>query len=150
MKILFPTDGSTATEEAFDRLLALLDGMHKAVEITILNVLQEGFEGADPEYVEETYERDERDEVFPSQAAGNRAIGRCLTIAENHGVAAEVEMGEGNYRELILEKAKGYDLLAMHELRKSNFKDLLKGSGTEKLARKAPCHVLLVQTQEID
>lgn len=150
MRILFPTDGSTATEEAFERMLGLFDGMTDGLVITVFNVTDQGFEGADPEYLEETYEGDERDEVFPSAAASRRAIQRCVKAAKKHGVEVSTKIVEGLYKEEILAEAEHHDVLAMHELRRSNWKDRLTGSSTEKLTRNAPCSVLLIQTDEIE
>ncbi len=150
MRILFPTDGSTATEEAFERMLDLLDGMADGAEITVFNVTDQGFEGADPQYVEETFESDERDEVFPSQAASQRAVDRCVQRADKRGVDVATKIVQGTYKEEILAEAEDHDVLAMHEMRRSNWKDRLKGSSTEKLTRNAPCSVLLIQTEEIE
>lgn len=150
MRILFPTDGSTATEEAFERMFGLFDGMTDGLAITVFNVTDKGFEGADPEYLEETYEGDERDEVFPSEGASRRAVDRCVKIAEKQGVEVATKVVEGLYKEEILAEAEHHDVLAMHELRRSNWKDRLTGSSTEKLTRNAPCSVLLIQTDEIE
>lgn len=150
MRILFPTDGSTATEEAFAELLGLFDGLTAGLEITVFNVTDQGFEGADPQYVEETFEADERDEVFPSEAASQRAIDRCVGIADKHDVDVATKIVEGTYEDEILAEAEHHDVLAMHELRTSNWLDRFTFSSTESLTRKAPCSVLLVQTQEIE
>ncbi len=150
MRILFPTDGSTATEEAFEKLLHLLDGMTAGVEITVFNVTDEGFELADHEYIEETFESDERDEVFPSEEASQRAVGRCVEIADKHGVDVSTKIVQGLYKDEILDEAEHHDVLAMHEMRSSNWVDRLKGSATEKLTRNAPCSVLLIQIDEIE
>lgn len=149
MRVLFPTDGSTATEEAFERFLSLFEGMHDGLKITVFNVTDEGFDVADHAYIEETFDADERDEVFPSQEASQRAIDRCFDIAEKHGVEPDAKIVEGTYRDTILEEAERHDVLVMHELRRSNIKDFFKGSKTEKLARRAPCSVLLIDTEEM-
>lgn len=150
MRVLFPTDGSTATEEAFEKLMGLLEGLTDGVEITVFNVTDEGFELADHQYVEETFEDDERDEIFPSEEASQRAVQRCVKIADKHGVDVATKIVEGLYKEEILAEAEHHDVLAMHEMRSSNWIDRLKGSATEKLARNAPCSVLLVQIEEIE
>ncbi len=149
MKVLFPTDGSVATEDAFDRFLSLFDGMHEGLDVTLFNVTDKGFEVADHPYVEETYDADERDEVFPTREASQRALDRCLEIAEKHGVETRMKIVKGTYRKAILEEAEDHDMLVMHELRRSNVRDFLGGSATEKLARRAPCSVLLVETDEM-
>jgi nucleotide-binding universal stress UspA family protein len=150
MRVLFPTDGSKATESAFDNLLELLGEAAEQAEITVFNVTDEGFEVADHEYVEETFEDDERDEVFPSEEASRRAVDRCVRIGKEHGVDVATKIVEGTYKDEILEEAGRHDVLAMHELRSSNWKDRLLGSATEKLTRNAQCSVLLVEIDEID
>ncbi len=147
MRILFPTDGSEATEEAFERLMSLLDGMHESATVTVFNVTDEGFELADHAYVQETYEADERDEVFPSRDASRRAVQRCVDIADKHDVDVHTKIVTGTYKEEILDEAGDHDVLAMHGLRESNLKGFLKGSKTEKLARNAPCSVLLLRVE---
>jgi len=144
MRVLVPVDGSKATEVAVDRGLAMLAGL-PGVKVTFLNVRQEGFqEPADAQYVAETFEADEDDEVFPSEASSGRALDRCIAIAKRHRVAAEPKVVVGRYRDVILEESAGFDLLLMHALGASNLRDALRGSGTEHLARHAPCAVLLV------
>lgn len=150
MRVLFPTDGSEATEEAFERMLGLFDGLTDGLEITVLNVTDKGFELADHDYVEETFGDDERDEVFPSEEASRRALDRCVKIADKRGVDVETEIVQGTYKDEILAAAEDHDVLAMHEMRSSNWKDRLTGSSTEKLARNAPCSVLLVEVDEVD
>lgn len=150
MRALFPTDGSTATEEAFARFLSLFDGMQDGLEVTVLNVTDEGFDLADHPYVKETFDDEERDEVFPSPEASQRAIDRCLEIAKRHDVDLATKIVEGTYREAILREAEEHDVLVMHELRRSNIKDLFRGSKTEKLTRRAPCSVLLIDIDEMD
>jgi nucleotide-binding universal stress UspA family protein len=149
MRVLFPTDGSVATEAAFENLLDLLGEAAQQARITVLNVTDQGFETADHEYVEKTFEDDERDEVFPSEEASKRAVQRCVEIGQEHGVDVSTKIVEGTYKDEILEEAEGYDVLAMHELRSSNWLDRLKMSATESLARNAPCSVLLVETDEL-
>ncbi len=79
--------------------------------------------------------------------AGGRSIG---AIAEKQGVEVGTKIVKGLYKEEILAEAEHHDVLAMHELRQSNWKDRLTGSSTERLSRNAPCSVLLIQTEEIE
>lgn len=147
MRVLVPVDGSEETYTALERGLGQLREV-PGLEVTLLNVRQEGFEAAnDPQYIEETYEADEDDEVFPSEAASQRALERAEAIASAAGLEVASRLEKGNYRKIILELAAEHDVLLMHGLRKSNLKDALKGSATEKLARQAPCTVMLVRTE---
>lgn len=143
MRVLFPTDGSEQTEASFENFLRLFRGAGP-LEITVLCVQQTGFDrGADPESVQ-AFDQDERDEVFPTRASGERAIARCQDIAARHEREVVPKVLSGNHRKVILEEAARHQLLVMHEMSGSNLKDMLSGSATEHLARRAPCAVLLV------
>lgn len=144
MRVLIPLDGSEASFAALDRGLALLKGTPR-LEVTLFNVMQEGFDQtADPEYVEETFEKDEADEVFPSEASQQRVLARGLDVAKRHGVAVKAKGEIGKPVEEILREAAHHDVLLMHALGASSVKDTLKGSHSEHLVRHAPCSVLLV------
>jgi nucleotide-binding universal stress UspA family protein len=145
MRALFPLDGSEASFQALDRGLALLKGLSH-LEATVFNVMQEGFESAgDPAYVAETFEADEGDEVFPTEASSQRVLAKAIGIAKRHGLQVKAKGEVGKPVEEILREAAHHDLLVLHALGPSNLRDALKGSRSEHLARHAPCHVLLVQ-----
>jgi nucleotide-binding universal stress UspA family protein len=146
MRVLFPTDGSEQTEAAFENFLRLMAAA-KELDITVLCVQHKGFDGVESGSVGETFEKDERDEVFPSPESADRAIARCSAIADRHERRVRPKILKGNHRKLILEEAQDHDLLVMHELSRSNLKDALSGSATEHLARRAPCAVLLVPSK---
>jgi nucleotide-binding universal stress UspA family protein len=74
-------------------------------------------------------------------------VERCRAIAARHERKVEPRVLPGNYRKVILDEARTHDLLVMHELSRSNLKDMLSGSATERLARHAPCAVLLVPSR---
>lgn len=145
MRALFPLDGGEASFQALDKGLTLLRGLPK-LEVTLFNVMQEGFEEpTDPEFVQETFEADEQDEVFPSEASSQRVLARALGIAKEHGIAAKAKGEMGRPHEEILQEAQHHDLLVMHAPSPSGLRDALRGSGLEKLMRHAPCSVLLVR-----
>ena len=145
MRALFPLDGSEASYAALDRGLALLKAV-PGLQVTLLNVMQEGFERpADPEFVRETFDADEHDEVFPTRASSERALARGLEIARKHGVAARAKGEFGRPHDEILKEAAHHDVLVMHALPQGGLLGTMKGGGTEKLARAAPCAVLLVR-----
>lgn len=145
MRALFPLDGSDAGFLALERGLELLRGSPR-LEVTLFNVRQEGFERtADPQYVAETFEADEADEVFPSEASSQRVLARGLDIARRIGVPAKAKGELGKYEEEILKEAAYHDVLVMHALGPSSLRDTLKGSAAEHLVRTAPCSVLLVR-----
>lgn len=146
MRVLVPLDGSEASFEALERGLLLLKGT-PGLDVTVFNVMQEGFESAgDPELIEETFEADEDDEVFPSEASSQRVLAKAIAVARKHGLAVKAKGEIGRPVEEILREAAYHDLLLLHALGPSDLKDKLKGSHTEHIARHAPCSVLLVRT----
>lgn len=144
MRALFPLDGSEASYQALDRGLALLKGTPR-LDVTVFNVMQEGFESAgDPELIEETFEADEQDEVFPSEASSQRVLAKAIELARKHGIAVKAKGEIGRPVEEILKEAAFHDVLVMHALGPSSLRDAVKGSKSEHLVRHAPCSVLLV------
>lgn len=145
MRVLFPTDGSRQTEASFKNLLRLL-AAGPGLEITGLVVRNTGMEEADPEIVDE-FDEDERDEIFPTEAAGERAIHRLRELAEPFGVKVRGKVEAGNFQKVILRESENHDVLAMHEMSTSNLKDFFTGSKVEKLLRGARSPgVLLVRS----
>jgi nucleotide-binding universal stress UspA family protein len=145
MRVLFPLDGSEVSYQALERGLAMLRGA-PGLEVTLFNVMQEGFETAgDPQLVEETFEADEEDEIFPSEASSQRVLAKALAIAQKLGIAAKAKGEMGKPHEEILREAAHHDLLVMHALGPGGLRGKLAGGGTEHLARHAPCSVLLVR-----
>lgn len=144
MRVLVPLDGSEASFAALDRGLALLKGTPR-LEVTVFNVMQEGFDqAADPQLVAETFEADDADEVFPSEASQQRVLARALDIARRHAITVKAKGEIGKPVEEILREAAHHDVLVMHALGASSVRDTLKGSHSEHLVRHAPCSVLLV------
>ncbi|MGB0653371.1 MAG: universal stress protein [Thermoplasmatota archaeon] len=142
-RVLVPLDGSQETFTAMERGLGLLGN---DVDVTLLVVQDTGFEDA-PEDVTQLFDDDEDDEIFPTEDSARRlledAAARCKAAGIGHKPACKVARGR-NVRKAILAEAEHHDVLLMHALGASGFKEKLRLSGTEHLARKATCHVLLV------
>lgn len=144
MKVLIPLDGSRPSYDAMVAALRMLKGVSGA-RFTALNVRNAGMEDAPEDLVAAT-EADEEDEIFPTEAASRKCLDRAVELAKKEGARLETKIVAGNPSKAILEEARHHDLLVMHELSGSNLRDLVRFSTTEKLARKAPCSVLLVRT----
>lgn len=144
MKALFPLDGSEASYRALRKGLEMLRAA-PAFRAVALNVRQPGFDASQESGSYERFEKDDTDEVFPSPASSERCLAKAREIAKEIGVAIETKSVEGMPLETILEECKGFDVIVMHALGKSNLKEAIRGSQTEKLARLAPASVLLVR-----
>lgn len=142
LRVLAPIDGSELTWKCFERGLALLTGRPGLV-VTALNVRQPGFDGAREDTVE-AFDTDEHDEIFPNLAASERVLLRAVELGKALGVQVEPLSAEGTHYDVILQEAKNHDVLMMHRLSKSSFRDTVKGSRTEDLARNAGVSILLV------
>jgi nucleotide-binding universal stress UspA family protein len=143
MRVLAPLDGSDAGYQALDRGLAMLEGAR--LELTLLHVraiapeIQAGAIaaigppslGLAPQLV--VTEQESRD-----------ILARGIDIARRHGVRAMARGQEGGAQAVILDEAAHHDLLLMHHLGASRLGDALRGHAAERLAREAPCAVLLV------
>jgi nucleotide-binding universal stress UspA family protein len=143
LRVLFPLGGTDLSWRAFERGLELLKPM-PGLLVTALNVHQPGFESAREDTVRE-FEAHEEEEIFPDEEASRRVLARAVEIGAKHGVRVEGLSLEGAHYETILREAPKHDLLMMHELSASGFRDHLKGSRTEDLARHAKTSVLLVR-----
>lgn len=142
IQVLFPLDGSDRSHEAMVDGLRLLAGAD--LDVTLLCVMQEGFEDADSDRVQ-GFDEDEHDEVFPNQDSCDRMLGRAVERCKALGVEATTKVVQGKVPRAILEECASFDLVVMHALDKAQLKEKLRMSSTEKLARQATCSVLLVQ-----
>ncbi len=142
MKALIPIDGSQQTYEAMDRALALLAGT-PGLKVTLFNVTHEGFEDA-PEHLVDEFEADEDDEIFPTESSSWSALTQAAARPSCKGLNVETKVVKGKVVSCILAECESHDVLVMHRLGKSNWKDRLTLSQTERLVRTAPCSVLLV------
>lgn len=142
LKVLVPLDGSQVTFQALERAIALLKGRPN-LEITLLNVINQGFRDA-PEDTVDLFDEDEDDEVFPTEEAGRRMLQKAMEICNQHGQEARTDVVHGKVVEAILDACPRHDLLVMHALERRQIKETMRGSKTEKIARQAGIPVLLV------
>lgn len=139
-KVLIPLDGSDRSMQALETGLRLLGA---SSEVTLLGVQNSGFRGAGEDRIEE-FDDDEEDEIFPTEDSVRRMLGRAKEACAELGVEAQTKVREGRPVVEILAEAVEHDVLVMHALDRSGVKEKIRMSSTEKLARKAACHVLLV------
>ncbi|MBW3581672.1 MAG: universal stress protein [Euryarchaeota archaeon] len=142
LRVLAPLDGSETSQKALENGLRILQGVPE-VQVTLFNVTHEGFDGAPAEMVEQ-FDRDEDDEIFPTRSASLRMLERTEALCKGFGVETRSQVVEGKVVDRILEACKEHDLLLMHALDKTQFKENLRGSQAEKIARRAGIAVLLV------
>lgn len=143
LRLLFPLDGSERSFRALERALGMFRGA-PGLDLTLLNVMQEGFEGA-PEHVVEQYDADEEDEIFPTEASSKRMLAKAQEMCRQAGCAAHERVVRGKVYDEVLKESARHDVLVMHALDRSQIKETLRGSQTEKIARNAKCSVLVVQ-----
>lgn len=144
LKVLVPLDGSEASFRALTGALQILEG-RGGLQLTLLNVVSQGMADA-PDEIVEKYDEDEHDEVFPTVASAERMLERAEQICREHGVEAHHEIVTGGVIESILAACEKHDVLVMHQLERRQLKETMRGSQTEKLARRAGINVLLVRT----
>lgn len=141
---LVPLDGSEQTENALRHAVALLAGMKTQATVRLLTVVDAGFEDI-PAELREAIDLDEDDEVYENVIAANPALDRATDIVKSAGLGLERIVRKGKPYDVILDEAARVEMLIMHRLAKSELKEKLRGSMTERLTRNAPCHVLLVR-----
>lgn len=147
LKVLFPLDGSDRSTRAMDQALEML-APHPDLEVTLFNVVQEGFEDAD-EGVVEMFDADEDDEIFPTAESAKRMLDEHLAICDEHGVdVVHQRVAVGTHYDAILEEAADHDLVVMHALDEGQLKEKIRFSQTEKLARNVDASVLLVEDRQ--
>ena len=141
-KALCPLDGSQRSRDAAVRGLALLP---KGTDVVLFCVQNAGFDRVADDRVE-MFDEDEDDEVFPTKESAQRMLDEVAEACSGTGCRVTTKVAKGPVRKQIVKEAKkgGYDVMVMHELDRSGFKEKFKMSGTEWLARNVPCSVLLV------
>lgn len=142
LRILFPLDGSERSLLAMENALGMLEAADP--EVTLLCVMHEGFHKVDEERVQE-FDEDEHDEIFPTRDACDRMLDRAEKRCKKLGVGCARKVVEGKVHKEILRESGAHDLLVMHALDKGGLMEKVRMSGTERIARKAACSVLLVQ-----
>lgn len=143
---LFPLDGSNETEKALGlatRTIKALPG----VTVRLLIVEDAGFQEI-PDEVREGMDLDPTEhEVFQGSKQLRAVVDRAKGIVASAGLKTEVHIRSGKPFDLIIEESKLADVLVMHQLRRTQLRERLSGSMTERIARSAHCHVLLIDTE---
>ena len=136
-KILVPTDGSNSAFLAGKHAVYLAKGLGAGV--MALNVVDSdlAFTGG-LHYAAE---------VSQLEKSGIEATSRIKTLCEEAGVPAQEIMAKGSPAPAILEIARDRqaDLIVMGTVGMSGIERALLGSVSDKVARQAPCPVLLVR-----
>ena len=139
-RVLFPLDG---TPDSFDAIPAGLDLLGPGHEVTLLAVMQEGFEHA-PEDRVEMFEEDDTDQILPTEAACQEVLAEGARRCAARGIEATPLVRKGRAVAEILAACEDHDVLVMHALAKTRLQDRLHFSSGGQLTRRAGCHVLLV------
>lgn len=139
-KILFCTDFSRNCDVAFLRAVNIAAG-NPAAEVVILHVIPEASAQFWKSYL---YEVDQIDEKA-KQDMDDR-IARAYLSRIPKGVRCSVKFAVGGVNQKILEAAatENADLIVIGRQGSSRFNTLFFGNTTERVARKAPCPVLIV------
>ncbi len=142
-KALIPLDG---TENSYRAMEGAIGTLGADLDATLLVVKHGGFENA-PEDRVEPFERDDDDEIFPSNDSCQRVLEEALQRAQALGAKPKTQVLEGRPHKVIIEQSAEYDLLVMHGLDKGAFLEKIRMSRTEGIARQASCSVLLVRSE---
>ena len=139
-KILIPTDGSEANNEAVEKGLSLARLM--GAKATILFVVDtSSFIDIPP------------DELVTNitslmEAQGNDIINEIIEEADEIGVESEKKVVTGHPAEEIIKESENYDILVIGTHGRSGLSRILLGSTAEKVVRHAKCPVLLFKIKE--
>ncbi|MFO1533623.1 MAG: universal stress protein [Thermoplasmatota archaeon] len=138
VRVLFPLDGSEPAYEAMAKALRVIPA-DAEIEATVLVVMQE-FKGASEDMVRR-FEEDTDDEVFPTTDSAAQVFHELRRRVGALAPQVRFKVAKGNVRREILGEAANHDLLVMHATSRGG--SLARGS--HRLARKAPCDVLLIR-----
>lgn len=123
-KILLTVDGSPFAERALDIAIDL--AQQRRCDLTLLRVLVKGEREQAEAYLNGLKER-----------------------AEAHHITAQALLLEGDPTEKILEQSESHDLLVMTSHGHSQFDQLILGSVTEKVSRRAKCPVFVLRDRQL-
>jgi universal stress protein A len=145
-RILVPTDFGPSSDAALDyaRLLAEPFG----ASLLLLHVLEQpNVAGA---WGSEVYVQSLPGIREAAEKEAQARLDQSLTPAERDRLRASTEIADGRTAETIVETARqrGCDLIIMGTHGRSGVAHLLLGSVAEKVARIAPCPVLIVRGSE--
>jgi len=138
--ILMPTDGSPCSFQALEHGLSLAKAL--GAKVHFLYVLENPAQAIwiAPESVPYGLEL-----LEDLKKAGEEAIAKALSLAQEKGVEATGEVKEGVPIPTIVEAAKGFDLLVMGTHGRTGLDKLLLGSVTEGVLHRVGIPVLVVR-----
>ncbi|MBW6395738.1 MULTISPECIES: universal stress protein [Thermus] len=138
--ILMPTDGSPCSLQALEHGLSLAKTL--GAKVHFLYVLENPAQAIwiAPESVPYGLEL-----LEDLKKAGEEAIAKALSLAQEKGVEATGEVKEGVPIPTIVEAAKGFDLLVMGTHGRTGLDKLLLGSVTEGVLHRVGIPVLVVR-----
>ena len=144
-KILAPTDFSPASKKALK--YALRFARDYGSELTVLHVV----EPATSSSFEEVPEAPAFSKAKMADAEGRlRTLVKSLPSASVSGVRPAIRMGLAAHEIVELAKQLGADLIVIATRGYEAWKHLVIGSTTARVARAAPCPVLVVREKEHD
>lgn len=136
-RILYATDGSPAAQHALEHTLDL--AQKYGAEIILVHVFRRIEEfGKSPYFSELEGER---------KKTGETVIGQAMAQLRDSGVTVHIEPCEGHPAEAIIRVAqvRNCDLIVMGSRGLGTFQELLLGSVSDQVVRRAPCPVLVVR-----
>jgi nucleotide-binding universal stress UspA family protein len=136
-RILYATDGSPAARHALSHARDL--AQRYAAELYLVHVFRHIEEfGRSPYFSELEADR---------KQAADTVIGQAMAELEGAGVSVHIEPCEGSPAEAILQVAavRHCDLIVLGSRGLGTFQGLLLGSVSDRVARHAPCPVLIVR-----
>lgn len=138
--ILMPTDGSPCSLQTLEHGLSLAKAL--SAKVHFLYVLENPAQAIwiAPESVPYGLEL-----LEDLKKAGEEAIAKALSLAQEKGVEATGEVKEGVPVPTIVEAAKGFDLLVMGTHGRTGLDKLLLGSVTEGVLHRVGVPVLVVR-----
>jgi nucleotide-binding universal stress UspA family protein len=132
-RILVPTDGSACSEKAAQHAVALARTTGSSVVfLFVMDTVRNYHEGVMNNVKKALSEE------------GDRSLGSAQRIAADAGVAAEIELVEGDPADVILGRAENFDLVVMGSHGKGLWKQLTVGSVTQAVLRRITRPLLLV------
>jgi nucleotide-binding universal stress UspA family protein len=132
-RILVAVDGSACGERAVEHAVRLAATTGSTVVfLFVMDTLREFNEGVMPEVRREL------------QAQGTAVLDRAQKVAADAGVDAACELLEGSPADVIVEKAKNFDLVVMGSHGKGLWKRLTVGSVTQSVLHRTPAPLLVV------
>ena len=139
-KVLIPTDGSEANNEAVEKGLSLARLM--GARATILFVVDtSSFIDIPPDELVTNITS-----IMESQ--GNEYINEIIEEADELGVDTEKKIVTGHPAEEIIKESENHDMIVIGTHGRSGLSRILLGSTAEKVVRHSQCPVMLIKIKE--